>query len=231
MDFDNAATPWVRTLGKAALLFIAYFLSACFAITLSRNIGSVAAIWPATAVALGVLLLSPARDWPAYLLAAGAADLERFHGLQSDGNPAGRGPAAPAAGAGRLAGLGQIPDDVPGRRRNPRADGGHRAALRVEPCRPAGAVLVGLADPLDRRHRGNADRRAADARLEPAGSDSAGRSPTRPGNRGHRRRPRRGDRPDHRQLGRRPSRQSRRAHPRPAVPDLGDAPQIGRASC
>ncbi|HZF32290.1 MAG TPA: PAS-domain containing protein [Candidatus Angelobacter sp.] len=75
MDFDNAATPWVRTLGKAALLFAAYFLSACFAITLSRNIGSVAAIWPATAVALGVLLLSPARDWPAYLLAAGAANL------------------------------------------------------------------------------------------------------------------------------------------------------------
>jgi integral membrane sensor domain MASE1 len=75
MNFGNAAAPWVRTLGKAALLFAAYFLSACFAILLSRNIGSVAAIWPASAVALGALLLSPGRDWPAYLLAAGAANL------------------------------------------------------------------------------------------------------------------------------------------------------------
>jgi signal transduction histidine kinase len=75
MYLGNAATPWVRTLGKAALLFIAYFLSACLAITLSRNIGSVAVIWPATAVAVGVLLISPARGWPAYLAAAGAANL------------------------------------------------------------------------------------------------------------------------------------------------------------
>jgi signal transduction histidine kinase len=75
MNFGNAAAPWVRTLGKAALLFTAYFLSAHFAITLSRNMGSVPAIWPASAVALGVLLLSPAREWPAYLLAAGAANL------------------------------------------------------------------------------------------------------------------------------------------------------------
>src|SRR6185312_792765 len=73
MNFGNAASPWVRTLGKAALLFAAYFLSACFAILVSRNIGSVAVIWPASAVALGALLLSPARDWPAYLLAAGIA--------------------------------------------------------------------------------------------------------------------------------------------------------------
>ena len=75
MNFGNAASPWVRTLGKAALLFAAYFLSACFAILVSRNIGSVAVIWPASAVALGALLLSPARDWPAYLLAAGTANL------------------------------------------------------------------------------------------------------------------------------------------------------------
>ena len=86
MNFGNAAAPWVRTLGKAALLFAAYFLSACFAITLSRNIGSVAAIWPASAVALGVLLLSPARDWPAYLLAAGAANLAA--GIATDVPPA-----------------------------------------------------------------------------------------------------------------------------------------------
>ena len=75
MNFDNVATPWARTLGKAALLFAAYFLSACLAITLSRNIGSVAVIWPATAIAVGVLLMSPARDWPAYLAASGAANL------------------------------------------------------------------------------------------------------------------------------------------------------------
>jgi integral membrane sensor domain MASE1 len=75
MNFGNAAAPWVRTLGKAALLFAAYFLSAYFAITLSRNIGSVAVIWPATAIGVGVLLLSPGRDWLACLAAAGAANL------------------------------------------------------------------------------------------------------------------------------------------------------------
>ncbi len=74
MNFGNAATPRVRTLGKAAVLFAAYFLSAHFAITLGRSMGGVPAIWPATAVALGVLLLSPPREWPAYLLAAGAAN-------------------------------------------------------------------------------------------------------------------------------------------------------------
>jgi integral membrane sensor domain MASE1 len=75
MNFGNAAAPWVRTLGKAALLFAAYFLSAYGAITLSRSMGSVVVIWPASALALGALLRSPARDWPAYLLAAGGANL------------------------------------------------------------------------------------------------------------------------------------------------------------
>src|SRR4030095_6104026 len=71
----NAATPWVRTLGKAAVLFTAYFLGAYCAITLSRDMGRVVMIWPASALALGVLLRSPPRDWPAYLMAAVAANL------------------------------------------------------------------------------------------------------------------------------------------------------------
>jgi signal transduction histidine kinase/integral membrane sensor domain MASE1 len=75
MHFDNAAPPWVRTLGKAALLFAAYLLSAYCAITVSRPMGSVVLIWPASALALGVLLRSPPREWPAYLLAAGSANL------------------------------------------------------------------------------------------------------------------------------------------------------------
>ena len=75
MNSDNAAAPWVHTLGKAALLLIGYFLSAYCAITLSRNLGSVSVIWPASALALGALLLSPRRDWPVYLLAAGGANL------------------------------------------------------------------------------------------------------------------------------------------------------------
>jgi signal transduction histidine kinase len=74
MHFDNAAPPWVRTLGKAALLFAVYFLSAHFGITAVRAIGNVPAIWPASAVVLGALLLSPTREWPAYLLAAAAAN-------------------------------------------------------------------------------------------------------------------------------------------------------------
>jgi signal transduction histidine kinase len=75
MNFGNAATPWVRTLGKAAVLFTAYFLGAYCAITLSRDMGRVVMIWPASALALGVLLRSPPRDWPAYLMAAVAANL------------------------------------------------------------------------------------------------------------------------------------------------------------
>ena len=75
MNFGNAAAPWVRTLGKAALLFATYFLSAYCAITLSRNMGGVVLIWPASALALGVLLRSPRCDWSAYLLAAVGANL------------------------------------------------------------------------------------------------------------------------------------------------------------
>src|SRR5438552_12397407 len=74
MNSGNAATPGFRTLGKAALLFAAYFLGAYLAIVLSRNIGSVAAIWPATAMAVGVLLMAEPREWPIYLLAAGGAN-------------------------------------------------------------------------------------------------------------------------------------------------------------
>ncbi len=74
MNFSHAASPRVRTLGKAALLFAVFFASAYFAITLSRNIASVAAIWPATAMAVGVLLMARSREWPVYLLAAGAAN-------------------------------------------------------------------------------------------------------------------------------------------------------------
>ena len=75
MHSNKAAPPWVRTLSKVALLFAAYLLSAYCAITVSRPMGSVVLIWPASALALGVLLRSPPREWAAYLLAAGGANL------------------------------------------------------------------------------------------------------------------------------------------------------------
>ncbi len=68
-----ASDHYPRLFARAALVFGAYFASAYYAITLSRDIGNFAAAWPATAMVLGAFLLSHVREWPAYGLAAGAA--------------------------------------------------------------------------------------------------------------------------------------------------------------
>jgi len=72
-----SATPGsaTRTAGKAALLFVLYLLSMYATIALSRHIDSFAVVWPATAIAVAFLLLAPPREWPAYVLAAGIANV------------------------------------------------------------------------------------------------------------------------------------------------------------
>jgi len=64
----------MRTAGKAALLFVLFLLSVCVTVLLSRQTASFSVVWPATAIALGFLLLAPPREWPIYALAAGAGN-------------------------------------------------------------------------------------------------------------------------------------------------------------
>jgi len=60
-------------LARAAILGAICFAVSWAAVTLTRTTGSVAAIWPSTAILLGALLRSKMAHWPAYLLAGYAA--------------------------------------------------------------------------------------------------------------------------------------------------------------
>ena len=51
------------------ILAVLCFAVSWTAVSLTRTTGSVAAIWPSTALLLGVLLRSKMARWPAYLLA------------------------------------------------------------------------------------------------------------------------------------------------------------------
>lgn len=60
----------LRLLARAALLFAVVLAMAYGAIHLSTELGTFAAVWPASGVALAVLLTSRVRDWPIYGLAS-----------------------------------------------------------------------------------------------------------------------------------------------------------------
>ncbi len=63
--FDVALDLLTRMVMLAAICFVMSWA----AVSLTRTTGSVATIWPSTAILLGVLLRSKATRWPAYLLA------------------------------------------------------------------------------------------------------------------------------------------------------------------
>jgi signal transduction histidine kinase/CheY-like chemotaxis protein len=70
----------------AAALFLAAYASGKIGVELSRLSGNVAAIWFANAIPLAVMLLRPRREWPAYAVAALAANLS-MNLLHGDGLP------------------------------------------------------------------------------------------------------------------------------------------------
>ena len=73
---DRAADgAWVRRLGGLAgfTVLIAALCWAC--IELPRDLGRISPIWPASAVALSVLLSAPRRWWPVWFAAAALGNL------------------------------------------------------------------------------------------------------------------------------------------------------------
>jgi integral membrane sensor domain MASE1 len=65
----------------ASFLAIGYLLSAAIGIVLTREAGNAAALWPANALLLAVLLRSARADWPAYVLACVVANFTANYAL------------------------------------------------------------------------------------------------------------------------------------------------------
>jgi signal transduction histidine kinase/CheY-like chemotaxis protein len=66
----TASAPWIRSIGLAAAVGVAYFLAARLSLALLTKPEGVAVFWPASGVAVGVLIaLGPRARWP---VAAGA---------------------------------------------------------------------------------------------------------------------------------------------------------------
>jgi len=70
LKFDRASAPLI-----AVLLALAVFATGRMGIDLSRQSGSVAAIWIANAIPLAIMLVRPPREWWSYAAAAGAGYL------------------------------------------------------------------------------------------------------------------------------------------------------------
>jgi hypothetical protein len=60
-----AAMPWVGSIGLAAALGLAYFLTAKFSVRLILEPAGVAVFWPAAGISSGILIaLGPGARWP-----------------------------------------------------------------------------------------------------------------------------------------------------------------------
>lgn len=68
-ESGHRLTRALELLMRMALVGGVCFILSWAAVSVTRTTGSVAAIWPATAILLAVLLRSPPARWPAYLLA------------------------------------------------------------------------------------------------------------------------------------------------------------------
>ncbi len=67
----NSTGAWVSpsTLTRAALFALAYYLGAKAGLALVVQSENISALWPANPVAIALVLLSPTRIWPAYIVA------------------------------------------------------------------------------------------------------------------------------------------------------------------
>ena len=83
-DGTDAATRWIRPIGLALAVGIAYFLAARLSLALLTKPEGVAVFWPAAGVAAGTLIaLGPAARWP---VAAGAMAATIVANLLGDRN-------------------------------------------------------------------------------------------------------------------------------------------------
>src|SRR6266850_888698 len=67
--------PWLRYLGKAALVFAAYFLTARLGLRLGAVAGFATLVWPPTGISLAALFLFGDALWPAVALGAFAVNI------------------------------------------------------------------------------------------------------------------------------------------------------------
>ncbi len=67
----NSTGAWVSpsTLTRTAFFALAYYLGARAGLALVVQPENISALWPANAIAVAVVLLSPPFMWPAFLLA------------------------------------------------------------------------------------------------------------------------------------------------------------------
>src|SRR6267378_2542511 len=67
--------PWLRYLGKAALIFAAYFVTAHLGLRLGAVAGFATLVWPPTGISLAALFLFGDALWPAVALGALAVNV------------------------------------------------------------------------------------------------------------------------------------------------------------
>jgi len=67
--------PWLRYLGKAALVFGAYFVTARLGLRLGAVAGFATLVWPPTGISLAALFLLGDALWPAVALGAFAVNI------------------------------------------------------------------------------------------------------------------------------------------------------------
>ncbi len=73
MNVRAASRGFAGLLGKAALVAIAYYVTARSSISLAHSVDNIAPIWPANAIVLAALLLAPSKEWIAYAAATAIA--------------------------------------------------------------------------------------------------------------------------------------------------------------
>src|SRR6476661_2949795 len=66
-EFITLTQPWVRSIGLAAAVGLAYFLAAKFSLRLILEPSGVAVFWPAAGISSGILIaLGPRARWPVF---------------------------------------------------------------------------------------------------------------------------------------------------------------------
>src|ERR1700682_1380326 len=72
---DGMGLPWLRYLGKAALVLGAYFVTARLGLGLDAVAGFATLVWPPTGISLAALFLFGDALWPAVALGAFAVNI------------------------------------------------------------------------------------------------------------------------------------------------------------
>jgi hypothetical protein len=73
----GAAAGWIVALGAAAGVAVAYYLAARLGLALLAAPSDVAVFWPASGLAVGILMLSNRRSWAAIAIGVLAGTLQK----------------------------------------------------------------------------------------------------------------------------------------------------------